>query len=86
MKKRSCRMDAEEREQHERATRIRKMTDSQLCEYVDSLAVPAGPSREQIINDFLDTLSVRTENGLRISDATIRKMREIAQRRGLLPW
>ena len=66
MKKRNCRKTGTEREQHERATRVRKMTDAQLCEY-------------------LDGLSAGTDDGLRISDATIRKIRDIAQRRGFLP-
>lgn len=38
MKKRNCRMTAAEREQHERATKIRKMTDEQLCGMLDSLS------------------------------------------------
>jgi hypothetical protein len=38
MKKRNCRMTPAEREQHERATKIRKMTDAQLCGMLDRLA------------------------------------------------
>ena len=37
MKKKNCRKTGLEREQHDRAVRIRKMTDAQLCEYIDSL-------------------------------------------------
>lgn len=88
MKKKSCRRTDIEREQHERAIRIRKMTDAQICEHLDSLAAgqhPAGPTREEIITEFLDALSVRGDDGLRVSDATIRKLREIAQKRGFLP-
>jgi hypothetical protein len=46
MKKPSCRRTGPEREQHERAIRVRKMTDAQLCEYLDNLAAgnrPRGP-------------------------------------------
>lgn len=88
MKKRSCRKTDIEREQHDRATRLRKMTDAQLCEYLDGLTAnqrPAAPSKEEIVNSLLDTLSIRTEDGLRISDATVRKIRKIAARRGFLP-
>ena len=44
MKKRSCRRTDFEQEQHERAIRVRKMTDAQLCEYLDSLAAGQRPS------------------------------------------
>lgn len=46
---------------------------------------PAGPSREEIVAELLNTLTVRTDDGLRISDATVRKIREIAKQRGFLP-
>lgn len=88
MKKHNCRRTSVEREQHERAIRIRKMTDAQLCEYMDGLEAgsrPAGPSEPEIISSFLDSLAIRTESGLRVSDATIRKIREIAMEKGLLP-
>lgn len=87
MKKPSCRRTGQEREQHERAIRIRKMTDAQLCEYLDNLAAgtrPSGPTREEIIAEFLAELGVRGDDGLRMSDATIRKVREIAVSRGYI--
>lgn len=34
-KKRNCRMTSEEKEMHERAVNLKKMTDAQLCEFVD---------------------------------------------------
>lgn len=37
MKKRSCRRTGFEQEQHDRAIRVRKMTDAQLCAYLDEL-------------------------------------------------
>ncbi len=37
MKKSKCRYNPAEREQHERAVRLRKMTDAQLCEFTDNL-------------------------------------------------
>lgn len=88
MKKKSCRRTDTEREQHERAIRVRKMTDAQLCEYLDTLAAgqrPKGPNREEIILNFLEALSVREDDGLRLSDATIRKIKEMARKRGFLP-
>lgn len=88
MKKRSCRRTDFEQEQHERAIRVRKMTDAQLCEYLDGLAAgqrPAGPTKEEIINDFLVELGIRREDGIRVSDQTIRKMKTLARCRGFLP-
>lgn len=88
MKKKSCRRTETEREQHERAIRVRKMTDAQLCEYLDTLAAghhQKGPTREEVILDFLDALGIRETDGLRVSDATIRKIKEIARKRGFLP-
>lgn len=88
MKKKNCRRTGVEREQHERAIRIRKMTDAQLCEYMDGLetgSCPPVPSKEEIVEEFLDTLSIREDDGLRVSDATIRKIKMIARRHGFLP-
>ena len=92
MKKKNCRMTDLERAQHARAVQFRKMTDAQICEYLDGLLererearskAPA-PSKEEIVNEFLDTLSIRTTSGLRVSDATIRKIRSIAVDRGFI--
>ena len=49
------------------------------------IAWPPAAGKEEIVNSLLDALSIRTEDGLRISDATVRKIREIATRRGFLP-
>lgn len=87
-KKRKCRYTAQELAIHEEAVRLRKMTDAQLCEYLDGLNVgqrPAGTDKAEVVNELLEALSVRTDDGLRISDATIRKIRDIATRRGFLP-
>ena len=42
-KKRNCRRTPDELRQHEIAVKIRKMTDQQLCKYIDGLskAVPS---------------------------------------------
>lgn len=56
MSTRNCRRTSTEREQHERAVRIRKMTDVQLCEYIDDLEAgnrPAAPNQAEIVADFL---------------------------------
>ena len=40
---------------------------------------------ERVIDRFLRSLSVRTEAGVRVSDATIRKLRALAVEKGFLP-
>lgn len=85
MSTRNCRRTSTEREQHERAVRIRKMTDAQLCEYIDDLEAgnrPAAPNQAEIVADFLDKLTIRSDTGIRVSDATIRKLRQWATEMG----
>lgn len=78
MKKRSCRRTGFEQEQHDRAIRVRKMTDAQLCAYLDELEARNQPivisqdELEKVINGFIDSLATRSDTGLRVSDATIR--------------
>lgn len=63
MKKRSCRRTGFEQEQHDRAIRVRKMTDAQLCAYLDELEgrnrsiVISQDELEKVINGFIDSLA-----------------------------
>lgn len=102
MKKRNCRMTEEEKRIHERAIRIRRMSDGQLCEYIDGLEKDAaarnaeqqerllrkfseGVTQEMVIEKFIRALSIRENNsGVRLSDATIRKIRQVAVDKGFL--
>lgn len=85
MKKRNCRKTDLEREQHDRAIRIRKMTDAQLCEYIDNLTQQSSSTTpEEIISSFLDLLTVPTDKGLYVSRITANKVRKIAEQRGFL--
>ncbi|MCI8756757.1 MAG: hypothetical protein HFG18_09250 [Oscillospiraceae bacterium] len=85
MKKRNCRKTDLEREQHDRAIRIRKMTDAQLCEYIDGLTQQTSHTKpEEIISNFLDLLTVPTDKGLYVSRMTANKVRQIAEQRGFL--
>ena len=83
--KRNCRRTDDERDQHDRATRIRKMTDAQICSYIDGLeqkaaSVAAAPKKtEDAIRHFVDSLAVRTDSGNRI-----RKIRQMAYEMGFL--
>lgn len=90
MKKRSCRRTGFEQEQHDRAIRVRKMTDAQLCAYLDELEAHNQPivisqdELEKVINGFIDSLATRSGTGLWVSDATIRKIRAMAVENGYL--
>ncbi len=53
MAKRSCRRTDEENRNHDRAVKIRKMTDERLCAYIDSLTDDAGNN----VNQFLSELN-----------------------------
>lgn len=55
-----------EKLQHDRAIKVRKMTDEQLCKYLDSLKQDK-PSKEQektIIKDFIDYVYNQPCNGI----------------------
>lgn len=88
MKRHNCRMTPEEREQHERATKIRKMTDQQLCTYIDELreknVIPAeipdiGKVRRQSVEDFLSDVQNCCKG---VGQATIAKLRGFAKANG----
>ena len=67
--KRNCRRTDDERDQHDRATRIRKMTDAQICSYIDGLeqkaaAVTAAPKKtEDAIRQMAYEMGFLTEEG-----------------------
>lgn len=84
MKKRSCRMTNEEKSMHERAVRIRKMTDTQICDLIDhtygrgmeegaKLASdqPATEDGGQAAKKFISFLESRIGSGNRIGKGTI---------------
>lgn len=84
MKKKNCRRTDEERAVHDRATRIRKMTDTQLCDFIDSTygrgmeegaklaeKQQAGTPGEEGARRFLSYLEGRTGSGNRIGKGTV---------------
>ena len=86
MKKRSCRMTDEERAIHNRAVSIRKMTDAQLCEFIDRtygkgmeegarLAQTKAQTKPEDavthVKKFIDYLTEKTGSGNRIGKGTI---------------
>jgi hypothetical protein len=84
-RKKNCRRSDEERAIHDRATRLRKMTDAQLCDFIDSTygrgmeegakladqqGAAAQPSEEGA-RLFVKFLEGRTGTGNRIGKGTV---------------
>ncbi len=86
MKKRACRMTEEEKAMHDRAVKLKKMTDAQLCEFIDHTygkGMEEGTKLAQInkqeepteaidpVKKFIEYLEGRTGTGNRIGRGTI---------------
>lgn len=82
--KRNCRRDTEEKSIHERAVRLRKMTDAQICEFIDhtyqrgvsecaelAAAQAAPPDGGAAVRKFIAFLESRVGSGNRIGKGTI---------------
>ena len=78
-KKHKCRRTPDELRQHEIAVKVRKMTDQQLCEYIDVLS-----TARSSVEDFFRCLDKQAGSGSGISTGTIHKLRKIAVKEGLL--
>lgn len=78
-KKRNCCRTPDELRQHETAVKVRKMTDRQLCEFIDRLSI-SRPS----VEDFFRCLDKQAGSGSGISTGTIHKLRKIAVKEGFL--
>ena len=73
MKKHSCRMTDTEKEMHDRAVKIRKMTDEQLCKYIDD-------TRDKSVSKFLTCVA-----GLKgIGKTTENKLYYLAREKGFI--
>ena len=84
MKKKNWQKTPNEKAIHQQAVKLRKMTDQQIVERLESGAEVGAEQRRAVINEALDAIAVRDENGDRVSDITIRKIRKILQGKGLL--
>lgn len=92
MKKRNCRKSENERIMHERAVKIRKMTDEQICSYIDGLNKAAEASKSQNTNktasnrvkDFIRHLDSMSGTGNGIGKSTVYKLQKFAEKEGYL--
>ena len=84
MKKKNWQKTPDEKAIHQQAVKIRKMTDQQIVERLENNAEVSADHLRAVIIEALDAIAVRDENGDRVSDITIRKIRKILQGKGLL--
>ena len=79
MKKHSCRMTDTEKEMHDRAVKIRKMTDEQLCKYIDDTQ-GKNDTRDKSVSKFLTCVA-----GLKgIGKTTENKLYYLAREKGFI--
>lgn len=96
MKKRNCRMTGEEKNVHERAVKLRKMTDDKLVEHIDHIREEAyntgyseaeaqrasTPAPGKTLPQLLEQLNAGECKGIR--SATAYKIEEFARQQGYL--
>lgn len=89
MKKRNCRLTPEEREQHEQAVRIRKMTDFQIQDHIGKLraisydqGIRVGEAKG--IEKLLEAVDSNSGVHKKFSKATAEKIRDFAIDEGLI--
>ncbi len=80
-KKRNCRRSNLERTQRDTAVKIRKMTDEQICDFINEISVSKSNAD---ITRFLDKLEELKGIGNGISTKTIAKLRKIAVDNGFI--
>lgn len=80
-KKRNCRRSNLEKTQHDTAVKIRKMTDEQICDFIDEIS--NSKSNDDIAR-FLDKLEELKGFGNGISTKTIARLRKIAVENGFI--
>ena len=78
-RKRNCRRTPKEIQDHDTAVKVRKMTDEQLCEFINGLSASL-PS----VADFLRRLDELSGTGNGIGRVTVNKLRRIAAQEGFL--
>lgn len=96
MKKRNCRMTGEEKNVHERAVKLRKMTDEKLVEHIDHIweeayntgyseaeaQRAAAPAPGKTLPQLLEQLNAGECKS--IKSATVYKIEEFARQQGYL--
>jgi len=81
MSKHNCRRLPDEKQQHEFATKIRKMTDAQLCSFIDEIQ---HSKENDDVAQFLNRLEWMSGTGNRIGRATVAKLKAFAKSEGYI--
>ncbi len=79
MPKKNYRKNLLEKQQREMAVKIRKMTDEQLCNFIDEIS-----SQKNNLESFFGKLNELTGTGNGIGTGTIYKLRKIAVTYGFI--
>lgn len=79
MAKKNYRKSPLERRQHDTAVKVRKMTDEQLCAFIDEIS-----NQNNSLEQFFEKLNELKGTGNGISTGTIFKLKKIAVAEGLL--
>lgn len=82
MKKRNCRKTLLEIQQHDTAVKVRKMTDTQICDFIEQ--IPTQSEKSDSVGQFFLRLDCLAGTGNGISTGTIFKLRKIAVNEGFL--
>lgn len=91
MPKRNRQKTEAEKNQHDAAVRVRKMTDAQLCSFLDETyqrgkrdgaALPPAPLGS--VAEFIRILDAKSGTGNGIGKSTVYKLRKVAQGEGFL--
>lgn len=77
MKKRSCKMSDEEKNIHDFAVKVRKMTDKQLYDFIN-----ANTEEENTVDDFIKNLEEHSISG--IGPAITKKLKDFAIEKGYI--
>ena len=79
MSKKNYRKSPIEKQQHDTAVKVRKMTDEQLCGFLDEIS-----AQQNNLESFFDKLNKLKGTGNGISTGTIYKLRKIAVEYGFI--
>lgn len=82
MKKRKCRMTADEKAIHDTAVKIRKMSDKQICDYIEECKNDRNHPTDNRIAEFLAGLCDAKLPG--VGRVTIEKLYSFAKKSGYL--
>lgn len=78
-------MTAEEREVHDYAVKVRKMTDRQLFDYFGAMqAKQEINTPSEIITEFIDLVERKCGTGNGLGHSTVYKLRKLAAQEGLI--